>query len=110
MKEKIEKAQYHRVVSMGTKDQRFEVSCKDRTGQGVRRQRVVQDCLITPEGKVFCRCKKPQLLHLPCSHVIAACSESGLEPGVFVSEYYREETVVHTWDHCKHLGPQGMFR
>ena len=33
MKEKIEKAQYHRVVSMGTKDQRFEVSCKDRTGQ-----------------------------------------------------------------------------
>ena len=48
MKEKIEKAHYHRVVSMGTKDQRFEVSCKDRTGQGVRRQRVVQDCLITP--------------------------------------------------------------
>ena len=81
MKEKIEKAQYHRVVSMGTKDQRFEVSCKDRTGQGVRRQRVVQDCLITPEGKVFCRCKKPQLLHLPCSHVIAACSESGLDLG-----------------------------
>ena len=32
MKEKIEKAQYHRVVSMGTKDQRFEISCKDRTG------------------------------------------------------------------------------
>ena len=53
MKEKIEKAQYHRVVSMGTKDQRFEVSSKDRTGQGVRRQRVVHDCLITPEGKVF---------------------------------------------------------
>ena len=40
MKEKIEKAQYHRVVSMGTKDQRFEVSGKDRTGQGVRRQSV----------------------------------------------------------------------
>ena len=55
MKEKIEKAQYHRVVSMGTKDQRFEVLCKDRKGQGVRRQRVVQYCLITPEGKVFCR-------------------------------------------------------
>ena len=32
MKEKIEKAQYHRVVSMGTKDQKFEVSCKDRAG------------------------------------------------------------------------------
>ena len=86
MKEKIEKTQYLRVVSMGTKDQKFEVSCKDRTGKGVRRQRVVQDCLITPEGKVFCRCKKPQIFHLPCSHIIAACSESGLEPEVFVSE------------------------
>ena len=37
MKEKIEKSHYYRVVSMGTKDQRFEVLCKDRTGQGVRR-------------------------------------------------------------------------
>ena len=32
MKEKIEKAQYHRVVSMGTNDQRFEIPCKDRAG------------------------------------------------------------------------------
>ena len=93
MKEKIEKAQYHRVVSMGTKDQRFEVSRKNMTGQGVRRQMVVQDCLITPEGKVFCICKKPQLLHLPCSHVIAACSESELEPEVFISEYYRKKPL-----------------
>ena len=29
MKEKIENAHYHRVVSMGTKDQKFEVLCKD---------------------------------------------------------------------------------
>ena len=95
---------------MGTKDQRFEVLCKDRKGQGVRRQRVVQDCLITPEGKLFCRCKKSQLLHLPCSHVIAACSESGLEVGVFVSEYYRKETVVHTWGHEIYgIGSLGSF-
>ena len=87
------------MVSIGTKHQMFEVLCKDRTGQGVRRQRVVQDCLITPKDKVFCRCKKPQLLHLLCSHVIAAYSESGLEPRVFVFEYYRKETAVHTWGH-----------
>ena len=69
MKEKIEKAQYHRVVSMGTKDQRFEVSCKDRTGQGVGRQRVIQDCLITPEGKVFLQMQEAtasSLTMLPC--------------------------------------------
>ena len=42
MDKKFEKARFHSVISMGTKEQRFEVSCRDRTGQGVRRQRVIQ--------------------------------------------------------------------
>ena len=59
---------------------------------------------------MFCKCKKPQLLHLPCSHVIAACSESGLDPGVFVSQYYRKETAVHTWGHEIYgIGSLGSF-
>ena len=110
MKEKIEKAQYHRVVSMGTKDQRFEVSCKDRTGQGVRRQRVVQDCFITPECKVFCRCKEAtasSLTMLPCH-----CGMFRIWVGswVFVSEYYRKEIAVHTWGHeIYDIGSLGSF-
>src|SRR6185312_14176002 len=75
-REKIEKARFHSVISMGTKEQRFEVSCRDRTGQGVRRQRVIQEVLITIDGRVFCRCQKPKVHHLPCSHVIAACSRT----------------------------------
>ena len=47
---------------------------------------------------------------LPCPHVIAACSESGLDPGVFVSQYYRKETVVHTWGHeIYDIGSLGSF-
>ena len=38
----MEKALFHSVISMGTKDQMFEVSCRDRTGHDVRRQMVVE--------------------------------------------------------------------
>jgi len=56
MEKKIEKARFHSAISMGTKEQRFEVSCRDRTGQGVPRQSVIQEVLITIDGRVFCRC------------------------------------------------------
>ena len=99
MKEKIEKAQYHRVVSMGTKDQRFEVSCKDRTGQGVRRQRVVQDCLITPEGKIFLQMQEAttsSLTMLPCH-----CDMFRIWVG-FWGFCFR---ILQKRNRCAHLGP-----
>ena len=67
MQEKIEKAKLHRVISTGTMEHIFEVLCKDRTGRGICRDRVVQESLITVDGKAFCSCMKPKLLHLPCS-------------------------------------------
>ena len=97
MQEKIEKAKLHRVISTGTMEHRFEVLCKDRTGRGIRRDRVVQESLITVDGKAFCCCMKLKLLHLPYSHLIAACAESGLQPGVFVLPYFSKEAVVSTW-------------
>ena len=81
MQEKIEKAKLHRVISTGTMEHRFEVLCKDRTGQA------------------FCSCMKPKLLHLPCSHLIAACAESALQSGLFVSPYISKEAAVSTWGH-----------
>ena len=95
----MEKARFHSVISMGTKEQRFEISCRDRTGQGVRRQRVVQEVLITIDGRVFCRCQKPKVHHLPCSHVIAACSVSGLDAASYVSHYFKKEAAAQTWCH-----------
>ena len=78
MQQKIEKAKLHRVISTGTMEHRFEVLWKDRTGRGIRRDRMIQENLIIVDGKAFCSCMKPKLLHLPCSHLIAACAESGL--------------------------------
>jgi len=99
MQQKIEKAKLHRVISTGTMEHRFEVLCKDRTGRGIHRDRVVQESLITVYGKAFCSCMKPKLLYLPCSHLIAACAEFGLQPGVFVSPYFSKEVAVSTWGH-----------
>ena len=65
-------------VVQGTMEHRFEVLCKDRTGRGIHRDRVVQENLIRADGNAFCSCMKPKLLHLPCSLLIATCAESGL--------------------------------
>ena len=51
MQQKIEKVKLHRVISTGTMEQRFEVLCKDRSGRGIRRDRVVQESLTTVDGR-----------------------------------------------------------
>ena len=70
---------------------------QDRTG--CRRQRVVQEVLITIDGRVFCRCQKPKVHHLPCSHVIATCSVFGLDAAPYVSQYFTKEAAAQTWCH-----------
>ena len=42
---------------------------------------------------------EPKLLHLPCSHLIVVCAESGLQPRVFVLPYFNKEAAVSTWGH-----------
>ena len=44
-----------------------------------------------------CTCNKPKLLHLPCSHVLAACGQLGMDAISFVSPYYLKESVLSTW-------------
>src|SRR5438045_8702703 len=83
---------------MGTRQQSFEVACKDIYRRGVRRERVVQECLLREDSTAACTCHKPKLLHLPCSHVIAACVESEVQPTTFVSPYFTKEAVACTWD------------
>ena len=54
---------------------------------------------IIPEVVFFRLHSTTQTLITHAYHVIVPCSESGLDPGVFVSQYYRKETAVHTWGH-----------
>lgn len=44
-----------------------------------------------------CTCNKPQLLHLPCSYVLAACGQIELDTISFVSPYYSKEAVLNAW-------------
>jgi hypothetical protein len=47
-----------------------------------------------------CSYHKPQLLHKPCSHVLAACFKTrGWHYGRYVSRYYLKQTILDTWNH-----------
>ena len=98
MDKKMAKAMSHTVVCIGNEDRRFEVRlATDKFGCGNE--------LRTHEVKIGneqwptceCTCNKPKLLHLPCSHVLAACRQLGLDAISFVSPYYLKESVVNTW-------------
>ena len=85
MDKKITKAQEHNARPMGTRQQRFKVACKDRCHRGVHKERMVQECLLREDGTAACTCHKPKLLHLPCSHVIAARCQNGA-PSVTITD------------------------
>ena len=98
MDSKMEKVRTHTCVAIGNAERRFEVRLPtDKFGCGNE--------LRTHEVKIGleqwptceCTCNKPKLLHLPCSHVLAACGQLGLDAISFVSPYYRKEAVLHTW-------------
>jgi hypothetical protein len=54
--------------------QRYKVECKGKTHLGPSREKAQQ---VAELGNKICRCscRKPQLLHIPCSHVIGLCYE-----------------------------------
>ena len=58
-----------------------------------------QEVLIKPGNEVFCSCQKPSLFHIPCSHLIAACSLAGVQAELFVSPYFTKQAAVQTWSH-----------
>ena len=95
MADKINKVRMHRARPMGTIQNRFEILCRDRSRRGGNRERIVQECVLNADS-CFCTCMKPKLLHRPCSHVIAACSLTGLSSRPYVSTYFCKETVMTT--------------
>jgi len=87
MEDAFIKARLHRVSEHGSADRRFEVICRDKGRLGGRRESHSQECVLRNDGCV-CSCRKPGLLHRPCTHVIAACIEAGgVDPRMFVSNY-----------------------
>ena len=98
MNEKMEKARSFTVFAFGNQERRFEVRLPtDKFGCGNRQRthevRIGNEAWPTCE----CTCNKPKLLHLPCSHVLAACGQLGMDAISFVSPYYLKESVLSTW-------------
>ena len=50
--------------------------------------------------KVECSCNIPQLLHVPCSHVITSCRYRGLdhESEKFMSPFYLMSNTLTVWE------------
>jgi len=96
--DKVRKAELHDVQIWGTLEHRFNVTCRGRAQSGLRRRRVTHECVIGQHGRIHCSCYKPTLMHMPCSHIIAACRETGLGFQQYVSTYYRKQTIAAVWN------------
>ena len=99
MGKKVDKARTHGVRSVGNQELRFEVQLRDKTGFGTSHIVLTHEVKIGMEQipTCTCTCNKPKLLHLPCSHVIAACGLIRLETGSFVSQYFSKQSVINCW-------------
>ena len=76
MEEKSKNGEMHRAFKMGRREFCFEIMCRDKGRRGTNRETVTHECTLR-RGSYICTCNKPLLLHRPCSHVIAACVDSG---------------------------------
>ena len=98
MDEKMKKARSHSVVAIGNLERRFEVRLANNKfgcANEMRTHEVKIGNELWPTCE--CTCNKPKLLHLPCSHVLAACGLIGLDAISFVSPYFLKEAVLNTW-------------
>jgi hypothetical protein len=94
MTKKAESIRPHHVRQCGTQELKFEVSPKDRARRGMRHQTPVKECILKFDGTYYCSCMRLKLLHLPCSHVMAACADIRHPVDIYVSHYFRKETIA----------------
>jgi hypothetical protein len=86
------------VLVVGNEERRFELRLQtDKFGSGNE----IRTHKVKIENEVWlkceCTCNKPNLIHFPCSHVLAACRMLQLDPMSFVSPYYLKEVMLNTW-------------
>jgi hypothetical protein len=96
MTKKAANAQLHHVRQCGTQELKFEVAPKDRARRGMRRQSPVKECIFKFDGTCCCSCMRLKLLHILYSHVMAAYADIGRPVDIYVSYYFRKETIAST--------------
>nr|XP_051214042.1 uncharacterized protein LOC127331868 [Lolium perenne] len=110
MNSKMQKAEMHNLTYTYTTDKNIISGEDDRkfTVEGRKREVTVHLKLentfsmdkckgSTIRKTATCSCNKPQLLHKPCSHVIAVCCEIGVRTASYMSPYYSLPYLVSTW-------------
>jgi len=77
----------------------------DRNTTRFRVEEMVNPREVRPVGKFvvrlderWCDCGKFQKLHLPCSHVIAACKHAHHDFSMYISPHYRLDVIVKVYD------------
>jgi hypothetical protein len=109
MTKKAASSWLHHVWQCGTQELKFEVSPKNRVRRGMRRQTPVKECILKFDGTCCCSCMRPKfdgtcccscmrpkLLHVPCSHVMAACADIRHPVDIYVSHYFKKKTIAST--------------
>jgi hypothetical protein len=96
MTKKASSAQLHHVRQCSTQELKFEVAPKDRARRGMRRQTPVKECILKFDGTCCCSCMRLKLLHVPCSQVMATCADIRYPVDIYISHYFRKETIAIT--------------
>jgi hypothetical protein len=71
----------------------YEVECEEKMRLGPSHEKTHQVAELGNQICI-CTCRKPQLLHIPCSHVITVCYElQQFSCHRYVPWYYAKETI-----------------
>lgn len=109
-----EKCSVMRVVPYGTTDTEYEVQVQNeiippRMNQNGIIETHLRACkykvILGENNQVTCECQGPQLVRIPCCHVMAVCRERNFSEDVFVDNYYRTDFLLHTWAPSFHSYP-----
>jgi hypothetical protein len=99
MIKKAASAQLLHVRQCGTQELKFEVAHRDIARRGMRRQTPEKECIFKVDGTCCCSCMRLKLLHISCSHIMAACANIGHPVDIYISHYFKKETIVSTWQY-----------
>ena len=76
--------------------QKYEVQTPQyMQGNRIKGGRKHEVLLNVPGGK--CSCQKPQLTGIPCSHLLAACANVGVDSNQYVVPWHKMEHYSATW-------------
>ncbi|KAM3364298.1 hypothetical protein ACQJBY_014569 [Aegilops geniculata] len=107
MNSKMQKSKMHRVICLDTKTRNvfqgkqfrnFTVQSRQKNEVvHLKSESISKFGESTIQESATCSCNKPQLLHRPCTHVIAVCCQIGVSTATYMSPYYSLAYLGRTW-------------